>query len=102
MVLKQKGTKTASLICCIVALAAISLSCTPEATPEATLDVFVIETDEGVIIENTGNVDCIVFVTLPDREQRFELAVGESVTVMDVSQPIELSVVSLGDGGTSS
>lgn len=95
MVPKQKGMKGAFLICCIVALALSSLSC----TPEATLDVSVTETGEGVTIENVGSVGCIVLVTSPDREQRFELAVGESVLVTDVSQPIEVSVVSLGDDG---
>ena len=51
--------------------------------------------DDGTVIENTGNFDCIVFVTSPEGEQRFELAVGENITVKDVSQPIEVSAVSL-------
>jgi hypothetical protein len=97
IVLEQKGMKRAFLICCIVGLALISLSC----APEATLDVSLTETDVGVTIENVGGVDCIVFVTSPDREQRFELAVGESVLVTDISEPIEVSAVSLGDDGTS-
>ncbi len=85
--------KTTLLICCIVTLALISLSC----TPQTTLEVCVNETDNGVVIENVGNVDCLVFVTSPDGEQQFELAIGESVTVIDVLQPIEVSAVSLGD-----
>jgi len=83
------------LICCIAILALISLSC----TPEATLEVSVSETDNGVVIENVGNVDYIVFVRSPEGEQQFELATGGSVTVMDISQPIEVLVVSLKDSG---
>lgn len=81
------------LICCIVALALVALSC----TPEATLEVSVSETDSGVVIENMGNVDCIVFVRTLDSEQQFELATGESVTLTDISQPIEVSAVSSGN-----
>ncbi len=83
--------KTTLLICCIVVLALISLSC----TPQTTLEVCVNETDNGVVIENVGNVDCIVFVKSADGEQQFELAANETVTVRDISQPIEVSVVSL-------
>ena len=83
--------KRAFLICCIVALALIALSC----TPETTLDVFVSETDNGVTIENVGNVGCIVFVKSPNGEQQFELATGETVTVIDISKPIEVRAVSL-------
>ena len=74
--------KRALLICCIAALALAGLSC----TPEAALDISVTEADGGVVIENTGNTDCIVIVTSPDSEQQFKLAVGENVTVEEVSQ----------------
>lgn len=83
--------KTTFLICCIVALALISLSC----TPGATLEVSASERDDGVVIENVGNVDCIVFVRSPEGEQQFELAAGESVTVTGLPEPIEVSAVSL-------
>ena len=86
--------KRAFLVFCIFALALISLSC----TPEATLEISVNETDNGVVIENVGNVDCIVFVTSPDSKQYFELAIGESVTVTGILQPIEVSAVSSRDG----
>lgn len=79
------------LICCIAALALISLSC----TQEPSLEVSVNETDDGVVIENAGSVDCLVFVSSPDSEQKFELAIGESVTVTDMLQLIEVSAVSL-------
>ena len=77
------------LICCILALTLVGLSC----APEATLEISVTEVDNGVMIENVGNIACLVFVSSPEGEQQFELAVGESVTVTDISQPIEVSVV---------
>jgi len=59
------------------------------------LEISVTEVDNGVIIQNVGNVDCLVFVSSPEGEQRFELAVGESVTVTDIIKPIEVSAVRL-------
>lgn len=85
--------KTTLLIYCIAALALISLSC----TPQSTLEVSVNEIDDGVAIENIGNGDCIVFVKSADGEQQFELATNEAVTVTDISQPVEVSAVSLRD-----
>jgi len=79
------------MVCCIIALALIALSC----TPAATLELSVSETDNAVTIENVGSVGCIVFVKSPDGEQQFELATGEIVTVTDISQPIQISAVSL-------
>ena len=81
--------KATFLICCILALALLGLSC----TPEATLEISVTEVDNGVTIENVGNVACLVFVSSPEGEQRFELAVGESVTVTDITKPIEVAAV---------
>ena len=83
--------KATFLICCIFALALVGLSC----APEATLAVSVTEVDDGVVIENTGTVDCIAIVTSLEGEQQFELTVGESVTVTNISQPIEVSAVTL-------
>jgi len=85
--------KATFLICLILALALVGLAC----TPEATLSVSVTEIDDGVIIENTGTTDCIAIVTSPEGEQQFELAVGESVTVTDISPPIEVSAVSFSE-----
>jgi len=59
------------------------------------LEISVTELDNGVMIENVGNVDCTVFLTSPEGEQRFELNVGENVTVTDISQPIEVAAVGL-------
>jgi len=86
--------KATSLICCILALALGGLSC----AAEATLAVSVTEIDDGVVIENTGTTGCIATVTSPEGEQRFELKVGENVTVTNTSQPIEISAVSLATG----
>ena len=83
--------KATFLICCILTLALVGLSC----APEATLEISVTEVDNGVMIENVGNVDCLVFVSSPEGEQQFELAVGESVTVTNISQPIAVSAVTL-------
>lgn len=85
--------KRSFLVCCIVALVLVALSC----TPAATLQVSVSETDNGVAIENVGSVGCIVFVKSPDGEQQFELATGETLTVTDISLPVQVSAVSLRD-----
>jgi len=58
------------------------------------LEISVTEVDNGVMIENVGNIACLVFVSSPEGEQQFELAVGESVTVSDITKPIEVSAVS--------
>ena len=83
--------KATFLICCILARVLVGLSC----APEGTLEISVTEIDNGVMIENVGNIDCLVFVSSPEGEQQFELAVDESVTVTDISQPIEVSAVTL-------
>lgn len=83
--------KATFLICCSLALALLGLSC----APETTLETSITEVDNGVVIENMGTVDCIAIVTSPEGEQQFELAVGKSVTVTNISQPIEVSAVTL-------
>ena len=83
--------KATFLVCCILALVLVGSSC----APEGTLAVSVTEIDDGVLIENTGTTDCITIVTSPEGEQRFELAVSESAPVTNMSQPIEVSAVTL-------
>jgi hypothetical protein len=83
--------KATSLLCCILVLVLAGLSC----TPDGTLAVSVTEIDDGVIIKNTGTVDCTAVVTSNEGEQRFELDVGENVTVVNMSQPIEVSAVTV-------
>ena len=67
----------------------LGLSC----APQAELGISVAELDAGVFIENTSNVDCLVFVNSPQGEQQFELAVGQNTTVTGISRPIEVSAV---------
>ena len=74
----------------LVGLVILCLSC----APQATLEISVTELDNGVMITNAGTIACIVFVNSPEGEQRFELAVGKNITVIDISQPIEVSAVS--------
>jgi len=83
--------KATLVIFCILALALPGLSC----SPRATLEISVTEVDDGVMIKNVGNVACLIFVSSPEDEKQFELAVNESVTVTNISQPIEVSVVTL-------
>jgi hypothetical protein len=63
-----KAVRRAFLVFCILVLALIGLSCTPEATLEVSVD----EADDGVVIENVGSVDCLVSVNSPDGQQQFE------------------------------
>lgn len=74
----------------LVGLALLGLSC----VPQATLEISVTELDNGVMIQNVGNVGCLGFVNAPEGGQQFELAVGENVTITEISQPIEVSAVS--------
>ena len=74
----------------LAGLVILGLSC----APQTTLDITVTELDDGVMIENAGSVDCLIFVSSPEGEQQFELPVGQDKTVTDISQPIEVSAVS--------
>jgi hypothetical protein len=85
--------RIAILTCCILSLALLGLIGLSY-TPGISLEVFVTDIDNGVIIQNIGNVVCAVFVSSPEGEQRFELAVGKNVTVTDISQPIDVSAAS--------
>ena len=64
-------------------------------TPETSLELSVTEVDNGVMIQNVGNVDCLVFINTAKGEDHFELAAALNVTVTDISQPIEVSTVRL-------
>jgi len=92
--------KATFLICCILPVALVGLSCLPEVAPsisvtEDSLSISVTQVDGGVMIENLSGVACIAFVNSPEGQQQFELAVGENVTITDISQPIEVSAVRL-------
>ena len=85
--------KATFLICCILVLSLLGLLGLLY-TPGTTLEISVTEVDNGVVIENVGNVACLVFVDSPEGEKEFGLAVGETVTVSGVIKPIEVSAVS--------
>ena len=91
--------KAKFLICCILALALLGSSCAPEAALEVsvsddTISVTATLIENGVMTENVGDVDCIVFVSSPEGEQQFELAVSESITVTGITQPIQVAAAS--------
>jgi len=85
--------RIAILICCIVALAMLALTGLSY-TPGTSLKISRTELDNGVIIQNVGNVACLVFVSSPEGEQQFELAVGADVTVTDITKPIDIGATS--------
>ena len=86
----KRSTVVVTVAIFLVISILVGLSC----APQTTLDISVTELDNGVMIENVGDVDCLVFVNSPEGEQQFELAVGQNTTVTGISQPIEVSAVS--------
>ena len=48
-------------------------------------EVSVTGIDNGVIIQNVGNIPCLVIVNSLEGEQQFELAVGTNVTLVTLS-----------------
>jgi len=85
--------KIAILICCILALVLLALIGLSY-TPGISFGVSAIDIDNGVIIQNVGNVACLVFVSSPEGVQEFEVAVGKNVTIIDISQPVDVSATS--------
>jgi len=85
--------RIAILICCILALVFLALLGLSY-TSGTSFEVSVTDIDNGVIIQNVGNVACLVFVSSPEGEQQFELAVGENVTVTDITKPIDIAATS--------
>ena len=75
----------------LVGLVLLGLSC----APQATLEISVMELDNGIMVENVGTVDCLVFVSSFEGKQQFELSVGQNKTVTGISQPIDVSAVSI-------
>ena len=74
----------------LVVLLPLGLSC----ASQAELGISVTELDNGVMVRNLGDIDCLVFVNSPEGEQQFELAVGQNRMVTGISQPVEVSAVS--------
>ena len=90
------GLKATLVGCCILLVALPGLLCNAETSPtvtitEGSLSLSVIEVEGGIMIENLSDADCIVYVRSPEGEQAFKLAVGEAITVIDVSKPIEVA-----------
>lgn len=70
----------ATLICCILALALLALTGLSY-TPGFAAEVSVTGIDDGVVIQNVGNIPCLVIVNSLEGEQQFELAVGANATL---------------------
>jgi len=85
--------RIATLVWCVLALALLALAGLSY-TPGTSFGVSVTDIDNGVIIQNVGNVACLVFVSSPEGAQQLEVAVGKNVTVTDVSQPVDVSATS--------
>ena len=81
--------RIAVLICCILALAMLALMGLSNIgllyEGGISSEVSVTGTDNGVIIQNVGNHPCLVIVNSLEGEQQFELAVGENVTLVTLS-----------------
>ena len=78
------------LICCILALAMLALTGLSY-TPGISFGFSISDIDDGVVIQNAGDISCFVFVNLREGVQHFQLAVGENVTVAGVAQPVDVS-----------
>jgi hypothetical protein len=76
--------RIAILICCILALVFLALAGLSYLAGIPS-EVSVTGIDDGVIIQNVGNIPCLVFVTSPEGEQQFKLAVGANVTLVTLS-----------------
>ena len=88
--------RIAILICCILTLALltlIGLSYTAY-TVVISSEVCVTGVDNGVMIQNVGNIPCLVFVNSVEGEQQFELAVGANVTLVTLSNITGVTYVS--------
>jgi len=87
------------LMCRVLVLALSGLACAPQTLPsisttDDSLSVSVSEVDDGIMTENLSTAPCIVVVSSPEGEQRFELATGENVTVTGITEPLEATAVS--------
>ena len=90
--------KTACLVSCVLAPVFLGCRCTPGnslsiSVTEDELKVSVTEIDNGIEITKVSKLASIVFVSSPEGKQRFELDIGESVTVTDITKAIDVAVV---------
>lgn len=80
--------KRVTLVGLILLIALLAFSC----APKTGLEISVLETQKGTVITNAGNVDVTVFVTWPDEERLFDLAVGQS-RLESMPKPSAISAV---------
>ena len=85
--------RIAILTCCVLALVFLTLAGLSY-TSGISGGVSVTDIDNGVIIQNVGNVACVVFVSSPEGVQQFQLAVAENVTVTGITKPIDIGATS--------
>jgi hypothetical protein len=76
--------RIAILVCCILALAMLALSGLSYIMGIPS-EVSITGIDNGVIIQNVGNIPCLVVVNSLEGEQQFKLAVGANVTLVTLS-----------------
>ena len=82
--IESLSMRVAILICCILALAMLALTGLSYIMG-IPLEVSVTGIDNGVIIQNVGNIPCLVVVNSLEGEQQFKLAVGANVTLVTLS-----------------
>jgi hypothetical protein len=82
--------RIAVLTCCVLALVFLALTGLSY-TPGTSLKISRTELDNGVIIQNVGNIPCLIFVSSLEGVQQFQLAVAEKVTVTDITKPIDIA-----------
>jgi len=76
--------RIAILTCCVLALVFLALAGLSYLAGIPS-EVSVTGIDNGVIIQNVGNIPCVVVVNSVEGEQQFELAVGANVTLVTLS-----------------
>jgi hypothetical protein len=91
--------RIAILTCCILALALLTLiglsyTSYTSYTVVISSEVCVTGVDNGVMIQNVGNIPCLVFVNSLEGEQQFELAVGANATLVTLSNITGVTYVS--------
>jgi hypothetical protein len=77
--------RIAVLVCCSLALALLALAGLSYIA-EIPSEVSVTGIDNGVIIQNVGEIPCVVIVNSLEGEQQFKLAVGANVTLTTLSK----------------
>ena len=77
--------RIATLVCCVLALALLALAGLSYIA-EIPSEVSVVGIDNGVIIQNVGNIPCLVVVDSLEGGQQFDLPVGTNVTLITYSR----------------